>query len=195
MDTTTATAPVNQVPATVSPMKRPSTLLFGLGVLLFFLPFVDIKCNDMSLQKVSGIQLATGFKTKDAGSNDSMFGTSSTSKSEKKGPNIYALAALGLGLLGLALSFNNAKAAMGGAMATGIGSAAALIGLMLDVKKQVKLDMPSSKGGDSGELGEFGKELTDKMAISVDFTPWFYLAVVAFLAAAFFSYRRMSGSR
>ena len=35
-------------------------------------------------------------------------------------------------------------------------------------------------------------DLTDKMNISVDFTPWFYIAVIAFLAAAFFCYKRMS---
>ena len=42
---------------------------------------------------------------------------------------------------------------------------------------------------------DFGKELTEKMNISVDFTPWFYVAVVAFLAAAFFCYKRMSSMR
>ena len=34
-----------------------------------------------------------------------------------------------------------------------------------------------------------------KLNITVDFTPWFYIAVIAFLAAAFFCYKRMSASK
>ena len=105
--------------------------------------------------------------------------------------------ALDLDVLGLLLSFTNAKAAIGGAMVTGIASAGSLIGMMLDIKKKVKMDMSSggNKSGSGGGLDDFGKELTDKMNISVDFTPWFYVAVVAFLAAAFFCYKRMSSMR
>jgi hypothetical protein len=80
---------------------------------------------------------------------------------------------------------------------TGIASAGALIGLMLDIKKKIKLDTGSSGGkkSEGGGLDDFGKELTEKMNISVDFTPWFYIAVLAFLAAAFFCYKRMSSMK
>jgi hypothetical protein len=97
----------------------------------------------MSLQTVSGIQLATGFKMKNNSSDNSFLNdfktdkvdetiTKTTTKSDKKDPNLYAMVALGLG---------------------------------------------------------------DKMNITVDFTPWFYIAVIAFLAAAFFCYKRMSASK
>ncbi len=58
----------------------------------------------------------------------------------------------------------------------GIGAAAALIGLMIDIKSQVKLDLSAR---------------TDFADISlvIAFTPWFYLAVVAFLIGAFLSYK------
>lgn len=115
---------------------------------------------------------------------------------------MYALIALGLGVLGLLLSFTNAKAALGGAMVTGVASAGALIGMMLDIKKKVKLDMPDMSdktpdndvGNTIDKIGDKMNDLTDKMNISVEFTPWFYIAVLAFLAAAFFCYKRMSAA-
>jgi len=212
MDTNQPAAVPNPAPAPASPgmfgTKIPSSVAFVVAILLFFMPFIDIKCNNMSLQTVSGIQLATGFKMKNSSSDNSFLDdiktdkvdetiTKTTTKTDKKDPNLYAMVALGLGVLGLLLSFTSSKAAIGGAMVTGIGAAGGLIGLMLDIKKKVKLDMPST-GGDKSDGGitkgieDFGKDLTEKMNISVDFTPWFYVAVVAFLAAAFFCYKRMS---
>lgn len=179
--------------------KIPSTVTFAVAVLLFLMPFIDIKCNNMSLQTVSGVELATGFKLKESGGASSFMDetvTKTATKTDKKDPNLYAMVALGLGVLGLLLSFTNAKAAIGGAMVTGIASAGALIGLMLDIKKKVKLDTGGgSTKSEGGGLEDFGKELSEKMNISVDFTPWFYIAVIAFLAAAFFCYKRMSAMK
>ena len=124
--------------------------------------------------------------------------TKTTTKTDKKDPNLYAMVALGLGVLGLLLSFTNAKAAIGGAMVTGIGAAGAMIGMMLDVKKKVKLDIPGGdkEGGEiSKGIDKISETVSDKMNITVDFTPWFYIAVVAFLAAAFFCYKRMSSTK
>jgi hypothetical protein len=209
--TSTAT---NYAPKSAAPgmfgTKMPSSIAFAVGVLLFLMPFVDIKCNNMSLQQVSGLQLATGFKMKNNSSDNPFLNdvktdkidegiTKTTTKTDSKDPNLYAMIALGLGVLGLLLSFTNAKAAIGGAMVTGIGSAGALIGLMLDIKKKIKIPSigggGSDKGGLSEKIDDFGKELGDKVNITVDFTPWFYVAVIAFLAAAFFCYQRMRSSK
>jgi len=191
--------------------KIPSSVAFVVAVLLFFMPFIDIKCNNMSLQQVNGVQLATGFKMKNNSSDNSFLNdlktdevdktiTKTTTKSDQKDPNLYALVALGLGVIGLLLSFANAKAAIGGAMVTAVLSAASLIGLMIDIKKKVKLDMSSSGGDSDGgmlnkSVDKIGKTMTDSMKISVDFTPWFYIAVIAFLAAAVFSYMRMTSRK
>ena len=194
--------------------KMPSSIAFIVAVLLFLMPFVDIKCNNMSLQQVSGFQLATGFKMKNSCSDNSFLNDVKTDKvdetitktatnTDKKEPNLYALIALGLGVLGLLLSFTNAKAAIGGAMVTGIASAGAMVGMMLDIKKKVKLDLPdmSDKTPDNNigntldKIGDKMSSMTDKMNISVDFTPWFYISVLAFLAAAFFCYKRMSAAK
>ena len=74
-------------------------------------------------------------------------------------------------------------------------SAGALIGLMIDVKKQVKLEMPGKNNrNDGGDLLNGLNNIGDNMGVSVDFTSWFYVAVIAFLAAAFFCYRRISAA-
>ena len=181
----------------------PATVAFAVAVLLFLMPFIDIKCNGNSLQTVSGVQLATGFKMKNNSSDNSFLNdvktegidkniTKTATKSDDKDPNLYAMIALGLGILGLALSFTNAKAALGGAMATGVASAGALIGLMLDIKKNIKTSIPSTDTGSGTGLDNIGKSMSDNLNITVDFTSWFYIAIVAFLAAAFFCYKRMS---
>lgn len=141
----------------------------------------------MSLQKVNGAELATGFKIKGPDSGNSFldgFGNgksktkTSFSNSDKKDPNVYALVALALGALGLLLSFSNARLGGIGGVLAGSLAAASLIGLLIDIKRQIKADL-SLKDGDAG------------IKIAVDFTPWFYLAVVSFIVAAYFSYKRM----
>ncbi len=202
--TATATTPAPGIFGT----KIPSTVTFAIAVLLFFLPFIDIKCNNLSLQTVSGVQLATGFKMKNNSSGNSFLNdmktdtvdktiTKATTKTDDKDPNLYAMIALGLGILGLVLSLTNAKAAIGGAMVTGIASAAAMVGLLLDIKKKIKMDIPDTGSGNdiSDDINKIGKTVSDKMNISVEFTPWFYVALIAFLVAAFFCYKRMSAPK
>jgi len=207
MDTNQPTTPpvyVRSATLGVFGTKIPSTIAFAIGILLFFLPFIDIKCNNMSLQQVSGFQLATGFKVNNKSSDNPFLNdvktdkvdetiTKTTTKSDKRDPNIYAMIALGLGVLGLLLSFVKAKAASGGAMLTGIASAVALIGLMVDIKKKVKMDVPSAGKSDDDVLGlnKLGQQMSDNINIRVEFTPWFYIAIIAFLAAAVFCYMRM----
>lgn len=195
-------APVTPAPPTMPGMfgtKIPATVAFIVGVLLFFLPFMEIKCGNNTLQQVSGFQMATGFNVKSNKPGNSLLDDFNTNKSErniskteKKDPNMFALIALGLGVIGLLLSFAKARGVLGIGMITGLLAAVALIVLMIDVKRQVKLEMPASSGGEDNNLFKGMNSFGDNMGISVVFTPWFYIAVIAFLAAAFFCYKRMS---
>lgn len=196
---TPAAPPVYQRPPGVFGTKIPSAVAFGIGLLLFLLPFIDIRCNGMSLQTVSGVQLATGFEVSSGGgSGNSLFTDNAPKKStEKKKPNLFAMVALVLAALGLILSLAGpAKSGWSGILTGGL-SAAALIGLFIDVKREVgnNLKIPKTENIGTGEgddflgLNKLGQQM-DKMSITVDFTPWFYVAVIAFLAAAFFSYKR-----
>jgi hypothetical protein len=221
MDANQPTSQQVYMPASSAPgmfgTKIPSTVTFVIAALLFFMPFVDIKCNGMKLQSVSGFKLATGYEINRGGSDvpylddvkpkevDDVV-TKTTTKSDKRDPNLYAMVALGLGVLGILLCFVKNKAAAGGGIVAGVLGAGALIGLMLDVKKQVNtniLGKATDKAKDitNGEVpdldkgfNKLGNDLSD-MNITVDFTPWFYLAVIAFLAAAFFCYKRMSSTK
>ena len=200
----------NPAPATstVTPgilgTKIPAAVAFGIGVLLFFMPFLDIKCNSLTLQKVSGAQLATGFKIKTPGSDNTLVGSfekmdKGDSKVHRSGeendPNIFALAALGLGIIAFVLSLVDKKGGITGGVIAGILAAVALMATLIDVKRKVKMDLPkiSNTAKDSGAT-DFEK-LGESMSIAVDFTAWFYLTVIAFTAGAWFCYKRMPISK
>jgi hypothetical protein len=221
MDTNQPTTQPVYAPAAAAPgmfgTKIPSTVAFAIAVLLFFMPFVDIKCNGMKLQDVRGFELATGFKMKNSGSDVPYLDdvktdgidkaiTKTTTKTDEKDPNLYAMIALGLGVIGLGLCFVKNKMAAGSGMVAGVLGAAALIGLMLDIKKEVKTNMLGGLAdktkdvtkGDVPELDTGLNKIGDQLSglnISVDFTPWFYIAVIAFLAGVFFCYKRISSSK
>ena len=178
--------------------KIPSSVAFGIGVLLFFMPFVDIKCNSMTLQKVTGAQLATGFEVKGPGSDNSLVGdfnkmdndkTDVDTKGGKNDPNAFALIALVLGVIAFVLSLLHSKGAITGGVITGALAAAALIGAMIDLKRKVSLDIPDMVKKARVTVGS--DRLGDDMYISIGFTAWFYLAILAFIAATWFCYKRM----
>ena len=88
-----------------------SSSCFGLVIICFFFPFIDVKCNDVSLAQVKGIDLVTGsvVHTKD-------LQLPRVSKDESKEHNFeisdqpidhnyFAIAALLLATGGLVLSF------------------------------------------------------------------------------------------
>lgn len=185
--TETPVIPANPSPQTpgILATKIPATTSLVIALLVFLMPFLDIRCNEMSLKKINGVELATGYQV-NAGSDNSLFGglqkrdVKTFNDPGKRESNIYAQAALLIGLAGLLLSFLNAKTAMAAAAATGALAAVALIGLMIDINRQV-----------ISQQAEQSKDVI----ISVNFTAWFYVSVLAFLAAAYFSYQRMRQSK
>ena len=175
-----------QPPVPVSGATRRSVtpILFLLGVAFFFLPFVDIRCNDVSLQQVSGINLATGFKIKTS-PNGSLLGKLDRSDNpdisfgkdaEVRNLNGYALVALVMGVAGLIISVISFKGREVWGVVTGIGAVAALIGLMADIRSQVKLNLSA-------------KTDIANIRFAVDFTPWFYFTIAVFLAGAVLSFK------
>jgi hypothetical protein len=173
----------NPVIANVS-ASRFISIPFVAGVLLFLAPFIDIRCNNVSLQQVNGISLATGFEIKTNNNSlldqfDSKDHDISFNKSGKRGGNIYAMIALISGVAGLIISFLKFKEKWLLGIIAGITAAGALLGLMIDIRSQLKVNL--SARSDSLNIS-FG----------VDFTPWFYLAILAFLIGAFLGYKGTS---
>src|SRR3982751_2402530 len=115
--TTTVQPPVPSAPSPgMFGTKIPSSVTFAVGVILFFMPFIEIKCSSMTIQSVSGMQLATGFKVKSNSDNSLLSGIESKndfkmeSSDNKEGSNIYAALALFFGVLGFILSMMNLRA-------------------------------------------------------------------------------------
>ena len=178
----------------------PATVAFAIGVLVFLLPFSEIKCGGTTLMSKSGLDYALGNNWKvmgaglgkDLGGDDDL---TSKANSKKEGNTQYfIIGALGLGVLGLIFSFMGRGGASGG-IVTGIVGAGALIGFMIDAKKWFNDGMAkeaaekATDGADSLGMGKME-------ALQFSFSPWFYVAVIAFLAGAVFCFMRMrAGSK
>ncbi|MET0635597.1 MAG: hypothetical protein ABWZ25_06190 [Chitinophagaceae bacterium] len=175
-----ARPPLQPTAQSVLSTRVPSTIVYAVGVLMFLLPFIEIRCNSVPFAKFSGVQLATGFKIEAPGTNNTVVGrleeTSEGKGGHQNDGNVYAIVALALSLLSLGLAFANARSGISGALITGILAGISLIGLMVNIKKEVATEVTT---GDDG------------VVIGVFFTPWFYLAILAAFMGAFFCFRRL----
>lgn len=162
-----------------------NSISFLVGTLLFLLPFVEIRCNDQPLASNTGIGLAFGTDYKTTSqmkSLDNPFGNKSEQTvTEKQQGEMYpsALIALILGIIGVIFCFLN-PGPNKAALVIGALAAICLIVLMVQIQMDVK-DKPLSKSEDS--LGE-------NIRITAEFTAWYYISLISFIAAAFFSYRK-----
>ena len=167
------------------------TIAFTIGVLLFLLPFAEIKCNSVSLAQNSGIGIATGSDWKlsaySSGSkifSDSVFKNSkSPSESLSDGPNIFAIAAIAAGLSGLLFCFSFSKSRSLICLSAGILAAIMLIAMMIHLRYSMNSGLKNS--GTKEDI----KGLDMSSIISVSFTTWYYLSVVSFIIAAFLGYK------
>jgi len=167
-------------------MKYSISISFLVGILLFFLPFVEIKCNATPLYEAKGIDLVTGFTVKDNKHIKDFDETSFDIKNERQQGNTFAIAAFALGILGLILSLLNFKSQQLVCVITGALAAISLIGLLVNLKSDLrKWNGSSIKKPDNDFLGGLAN-----IKVSVDFTAWFYLSLISFLAAAYFAYQK-----
>jgi hypothetical protein len=132
---------------------------------------------------------------------DSMKDSSSKMTDTKAGNSrMLAMAAAGLALLGLLFSFTNAKTGGAIGIVTGVLAAGALIAMMFDLKKWFNDSLAkqalekTNEGADNMGLDKIGNTMGD-IKPTLAFTPWFYIAIIAFLAAAIFCYKRMQSSK
>ncbi len=170
--------------------KYTLSIIYAVGILVFFLPFVEIKCNATPLYEVKGIELVTGFTVKEnQGTNgfDDLAIRENENSNERQEGNGFAIAALAFGIIGLIISFLNFKSQPIASTLTGALAAFCLIGLMIQVKADV--GKWGSKGGSNTKPDIFG-DMSREIKITADFTPWFYLALISFAAAGFLSYRK-----
>jgi hypothetical protein len=168
--------------------KLPSTVSLIVGVLLFLLPFAEVKCNGNTLVDNTGLGMATGGEWKV--SEKGLFGTdffegevgkNMNSSNRRQDPNIFAIIALGMGILGVVFSFINNRGGITAVMVSSFIALGAMIALFIDIKDKSKL----AAGEYPGDIHKV------QMKITVDFTPWFYITCILFLLVAVLSMRRL----
>jgi len=172
----------------------PGSVSFLAGVLLFLLPFADIKCGGTTIKEVKGFELATGFTVEDKKMNQSLFGglgndqSSQNSKSERRDPNMFALAALALGIIGFIIAFLAKGSRSVIAAFMGVLASVALIALMINIKNDASLNTST---GTNNNADGFNMNLSTDI-IRVEFTPWIYLTIILFLSGAYFTWRKQN---
>lgn len=165
-------------------MRYTSTVTLALGILLFFLPFVQVKCGPSVLAENSGMGIALGrpWKLGSLGSAFSMMDKEknplSRERALKDKPNVFALLALAAVLAGLAVSLFRFSHRAVTVMSTSIFALLMLLALLIQYRMQ--LNKALSGDGDAAAAGAF---------IKIGFTIWYYITLLFLAAAAFFSYK------
>jgi hypothetical protein len=186
--------------------KVPSSVAFVVAILVFLLPFTEIRCGGTKLMHKSGLDFAMGNQWKTVAgalpgdSNDVTTKTMSAGKEQAGYTQYFIIGALALAVIGLLLALGNSKGASAGGILVGVLAAGSLIAFMLDLKKNFENSLreqainKATEGADDAGLEGIGNTMND-IKPTLAFTPWFYIAVLAFLAAAIFCYMKMKSYR
>lgn len=150
---------------------------FGVVIVCFLLPFLNVKCNDVNLATVKGMDLVTGSHL-EVNNLDLPSATKDESKqvdldvnAEKIERNYFAVAALALAICGIVLSF---LLVMQREMLLGLTGIGGALSLML-MRIQIDNSIQKQTNGIS------------KYVIHIDYVIGYWLAIVFFLAAGLFN--------
>ena len=167
----------------------PSAIAFLVGILLFLLPFAEVRCNGTALANNTGLGIAMGSDWKEVVTKN-MFGVSDgTETTEKKeytkshDPNVFAIIALTLGVIGFLVAVAVARKSNVN-FYIGLAAVASLVAMLIDLRSKAKSDT-------SVNASDLGVNAT--MKVTVDGTAAFYIAVIAFIVAAILSLERSRG--
>lgn len=168
--------------------KIPASAAFLIAVLLFLLPFAEVKCNGAAMANNTGLGIATGSEWKEEVTKN-IFGNSFNGfdsdqsehrkEMEKQDPNKFAIAALTLGIIGLLISFLVSKSGGTANLIIGILAAVSLIAMLIDLRSK-------ARSNNSVKSSDFDAGVS----ITVDGTSWCYLAIILFILGGIFCYMR-----
>lgn len=146
--------------------SKVSPALFGLVVLAFFMPFMEISCSGQKIATLTGLNMVTG---KSISSADSKMPGMGEAKKERIQPNAWAVLAFLGAIGGLAVSFKQGpKAALPPAI---LGGACFLLLLILKATAGAE----ATSGGGEMDLGE---------ALTMAWKGGYWMALLFSLAAA-----------
>ncbi|MDZ4792837.1 MAG: hypothetical protein SGI83_01035 [Bacteroidota bacterium] len=168
--------------------RHTATVAFAVGLLLFLLPFAELKCGGTALMGNTGAGIAMGNEWKIAmGGNDILHKMQSatndkeTKNALKSGPNVFLLVAIVAGIFGLLMGFFNQPWRHVAGMCAGILCCIMLIAVMIQFKMVLRSSLTNSKELEG--MGSMGG------LIKISFTIWYYASLLAFAAAGFFKYK------
>jgi hypothetical protein len=189
METTqqeTVVGPSAPPPPGILATKFPVSAAFLLATLLFLLPFAEIRCNGTPVANNTGVGIAMGSEWKEMVTKN-IFGQpldtndSRREYGERQNPNVFAITALALGLIGFLIALLSLNGGGKVNVFVALLAVASLIGMLIDLKSKAKSDTSVKSSDLNVNMG---------VKITVDGTGWFYLVLVLFFAAAFFSWQR-----
>ncbi|MCX6316596.1 MAG: hypothetical protein NTW29_04855 [Bacteroidetes bacterium] len=170
------------------------TVAFAVAILLFLLPFAEIRCMNNTLAKNTGLGIAIGSQWKSdmmgglKDMMDSMPGKEDSKKDfgkqMKDTPNGFAIAALVAGVIGLVVGLLQVKSRSLIVMCAGILGVIMLVALMIQMKIQLRSQMGAGKKG-----GDFSSSGAMDYVLSVKFTIWYYISLISFAVGGFFGYK------
>lgn len=174
-------------------MRYTTTIAFTVGILLFFLPFAEIRCNDTVIASNSGIGMATGrewrmhgfpqYRDLNKNADQEKQKDRRLSGGLKDWPNILTLVALLAAAAGLVFSVSASHLRPVITMSAGLLAAVMLIAMMIQLNMDLK--SPGKTADDTAGFAQLGS-----MMIKVSYTIWCYLAVAVFGLAALFGYKQ-----
>lgn len=168
-----------------------SSVVYTIALLLFFLPFAELKCGNMAILGNTGIGIATGQEWKFSSEwkdTENFRGLRNSGNETKKmlrdTPNIFAIAAMAAALFGIFIPFSRENWRSLAGMSAGLLGAVMLVALLIQFRIDMRKMIPEAKTGDD----HLGLDLGG--VFSLKFTIWFYVSLSAFIAGAFLNYIR-----
>lgn len=158
------------------------TVALLAALLLFLLPFAQVKCANSVLAENSGLGIAAGFPWKlgSMGNAFNMMGQEKNPLQNNKAladkPNIFALVALAAVLAGIIISLLPFSHRAVAAISVSLLALLMLVALLIQFKVQLKRALADEEEG----VG---------MILKIQFTPWYFATLFCLAAAAFFAWK------
>ena len=172
----------------------PSTIAFAVALLLFLLPFAEIKCGGTKFMNKKGIDFAMNkewnIASKSMGEDLFKDGTKKPSNKEGQAP-MMVIIAMGLAVLGIFVSLVKSKSGSVLTAAVGLAGVASLVGFMVTLKSWFDSEMAK----DAAEKTKDSTSGFGDVKLTLDFTIFCYLCLACFLVATVFAFLRMQNKK
>jgi len=193
MEPTQPLSPVVTSTKTSSPgifgTNIPASVAFLVAIVLFLLPFAEIKCGGVTIANQTGVGFVTNQEWKSFDKPRRYLESAKPAKEDEFGNSqLILIVVLVLALIGFLVSVTNTNGMI--AVMLGLLSACGLIYFLFDLKSNfdasVHKDAIDQAMQSSRELGN----TFNSSKPTLSFAPAFWISLLALLAAVFFSWQR-----